>query len=206
MRKAIQLAGRLLDAGDDLRRRPGTIGGIASPTLNVTRLCGGELFGLAPGTIELLTDRRVMPSEDTHAAVAEYLETVAAIQRELGFQIDVEVVRVAEPLRPAAHQTPWAELVRAEAVAVLAHDVPLVGIPLFTDARWFGAHGVPTVLYGAGSDDLVESGINGQDENLEEADLLAATEIIGRLVTRTLLESVGEARPSITRDSEIAPT
>ena len=90
--------------------------------------------------------------------------------------------------------------------AVLGTDVPLGGVPLsaptrstrtrvplvplggvlYTDARWFGAHGIPTVMYGAGSGDLVEAGVNGQDENVAEEDVYLATQVVARVIAVVL--------------------
>jgi acetylornithine deacetylase/succinyl-diaminopimelate desuccinylase-like protein len=186
MRHAVALAQRIVAAGDGLHERAGTLDGIAHPTLNVTRLCGGELLGLAPGTVELLVDRRVMPSEDSDAALAELHALVDTARAELGATIDVELVQRAEPLRPTPASEAWARVVQAEAQAVLGEPVPLMGVPLYTDARWFGAHGVPTVLYGAGEEDLVASGVNGADERVAEGDVAASAEALARVTVRVL--------------------
>jgi acetylornithine deacetylase/succinyl-diaminopimelate desuccinylase-like protein len=186
MRTAVAAAGRIIEAGDRLRARTGRVPGIPHPTLNVTRFAGGELFGMAPGTVELLVDRRVTPDEDVGHVVTELRELVASIDREPGTTIELELVQVAEPLRPSDEQADWARLVQQEAEAVLARPVPCRGVPLYTDARWFGAHGVPTVLYGAGGEDLAAAGVNGADENVAEADLLAAAVVVARVVVRML--------------------
>ena len=186
MRHAVALARRMLDLDAELRRRPGRVDGIAHPTLNVTRLCGGELLGLAPGTVELLVDRRVMPDEDTGAAIDELSALVASARAELGATIESELVQCAEPLRPTPEGEAWARVVQREAQAVLGEPVPLMGVPLYTDARWFGARGIPTVLYGAGAEDLVGAGVNGADENVAETDVHAAAEAVARVVAQVL--------------------
>lgn len=186
MRHAIAIAWRIVREGDELRRKAGKIDGIAHPTLNVTRIAGGELPGLAPGTVELLTDRRVMPEESTEVVLDELLRLIDEMAQESGAKVDVEMVQRAEPLRPTPESEHWARIVAQEAEAVQGRVVPLRGIPLYTDARWFGAHGIPTALYGTGADDLAAAGVNGQDENVAEADLYAAAEAIARVVTRVL--------------------
>lgn len=190
MRHAVTLADRIFRADEALRDRAGAIDGIDSPTLNVTRLCGGELLGLAPGTVELLIDRRVMPTEDTDAALAELTDLIESVRAELGARIETELVQRAEPLRPTPEGEAWARVVQREAQAVLDEAVPLMGVPLYTDARWFGAHGVPTVLYGAGAEDLVAAGVNGADENVAESDVCAAARAVARVVTRVLVGEV----------------
>ena len=186
LRHATALSVRLFEAGDALRSHTGTIDGIAHPTLNVTKLCGGELLGLAPGTVELLLDRRVMPTEDTGAALADLIELIEATAADLGAHVETEIVQRAEPLRPTAASEAWARIVQAEAEVTLGKPVPLAGVPLYTDARWFGAHGIPTVMYGAGAEDLVATGVNGADENVAVADVEAAAETVARIVARSL--------------------
>lgn len=186
LRHATTLAARVFGAGDELRSHPGMIDGIAHPTLNVTRLCGGELLGLAPGTVELLIDRRVMPSEDTAVALADLTALIDDTAAHLGASVETEIVQRAEPLRPTAASEAWARIVQAEAQVTLGTPVPIAGVPLYTDARWFGSRGIPTVMYGAGANDLVASGVNGADENVAVTDVEAAAETVARVVARTL--------------------
>lgn len=190
MRHAVALANRLIAHGDVLRARTGMIDGIAYPTCNVTKLSGGELLGMAPGTVELLIDRRVMPTEDMDAALSELRSVIDAGRRETGARVDCEVVQWAEPLRITKSGEAWGRVVQSEAETVLHEPVPLMGVPLYTDARWFGAHGIPTVLYGAGAEDLVATGVNGVDENVAEDDVVAASQTVARVVTRVLTGGV----------------
>ena len=72
---------------------------------------------------------------------------------------------------------------------MLGNDISTGGLPLYTDARWFGSYGIPTIGYGAGSLDITEAGINGQDENVQENDVVKATEVIARVIAAVLQES-----------------
>jgi succinyl-diaminopimelate desuccinylase len=186
MRLAVALAHRFMTADGELRRRGSRIDGIDSPTLNITRISGGQWFGLAPGRVELWIDRRVTPEEDVQAALGEVRDLVETFERENETAVEIELAMLAEPLRPSPTQRPLARLVQREAVAVLGTEVPLHGVPLYTDARWFGAYGVPTVMYGAGAADLVDAGVNGADENVHEADVVRATEVVARVTSRVL--------------------
>jgi succinyl-diaminopimelate desuccinylase len=192
MRHAIMIAAGLVEAGDRLRRVAGPVPGISHPTLNVTRLCGGQWLGLAPGTVELLVDRRVTPAEQLDEAEGGLQDLIHGLAKKSGASVDVELLQRAEPLRPTADSERWALVVSEEAEQVLSAPVPLRGIPLFTDARWFGAHGVPTVLFGAGADDIAASGANGKDEHVAEADLIAAARVVARVATRVLAERQDE--------------
>ncbi|MEA2332869.1 MAG: succinyl-diaminopimelate desuccinylase [Thermoleophilaceae bacterium] len=183
MRHAVAVAAALIREGDRLRgiRCDGAVPGIGHPTLNVTRLSGGQWLGLAPGTVEMLIDRRVTPDEDFEAAEEHLRRLIAELVSDAGASAEVEMAQRALPLRPTPESEDWARAVQSEAEQVLGEPVPLRGVPLYTDARWFGQHGVPTVLFGAGADDIVASGANGQDENVAEADVLAASEVVARV-------------------------
>lgn len=191
MRDAITLAGVLLDEDRRLREIHGSIPGIEHPTLNITRLSGGELLGLAPGSVEMLVDRRVMPTEDGELVLSELRASIDRFASTRQTAIAVDVRMHARPLRPTDASREWAAVVQAEAEAVLGESVIIGGVPLYTDARWFGDAGSPTVMYGAGGEDLVDAGMNGVDEHVSVADLSAAAETVARVTTRVLTGLAG---------------
>ena len=61
-------------------------------------------------------------------------------------------------------------------------DIPPVGVPLYADARLYGEHGVPIVMYGAGPRTLVEANAKRPDENLLLEDLRRATLVVAAAV------------------------
>jgi acetylornithine deacetylase/succinyl-diaminopimelate desuccinylase-like protein len=61
---------------------------------------------------------------------------------------------------------------------VLGEDIATHGVPLYTDARHYGAAGVPTVLYGAGPRTLLEANGHRADEKLVLDDLNKATKVV----------------------------
>jgi acetylornithine deacetylase/succinyl-diaminopimelate desuccinylase-like protein len=71
-----------------------------------------------------------------------------------------------------------AAAIREPATAILKTDIPVVGVPLYTDARLYAARGIPCVLYGAGPRTLLEANGHNADENLWLTDLRAATKIV----------------------------
>src|SRR5437899_546351 len=66
--------------------------------------------------------------------------------------------------------------------AVVGEDIPAVGVPLYADARLYGEHGVPIVMYGAGPRTLGESNAKRPDENLLLEDLRRATKVVAATV------------------------
>ena len=91
---------------------------------------------------------------------------------------------LAEPFVGRPGQECLVAALAKNAREVLGIDVFAHGVPLYTDARHYGAAGIPTVLYGAGPRTLEEANGHRADENLLLDDLYKATEI----VARTLLD------------------
>ena len=63
----------------------------------------------------------------------------------------------------------------------LANDRRFVcadGTPLYADARLYGEHGIPAVLYGAGPRTVPESHAKEADERLVLDDLRKATKVV----------------------------
>jgi succinyl-diaminopimelate desuccinylase len=187
-RLAVALAHRIEERGNALRRAHSGIRGIASPTLNITRICSGVAFGMAPVAAELWVDRRTTPDEDVESCAADLRELVDTFAKQSGVSVDFELVRKAEPLRPSPEQAAWAAIVQCVARAVLKTDVPLIGLPIYTDARWFGMRGIPTVMYGAGGSDLAAICTNGPNENVGLADIETAIGVVTRVVAGVLTQ------------------
>ncbi|HVS57700.1 MAG TPA: peptidase M20, partial [Casimicrobiaceae bacterium] len=61
-------------------------------------------------------------------------------------------------------------------------DMPAIGVPLYADARLYGEHGVPIVMYGAGPRTIAESNAKRPDENLLLEDLRRATHVVAGTV------------------------
>jgi succinyl-diaminopimelate desuccinylase len=73
-------------------------------------------------------------------------------------------------------------------LAVFGEAIPAQGTPLYADARLYGEHGIPAVLYGAGPRTVPESNAKKGDEKLVLEDLRRATKV----VALTLLDFLGE--------------
>lgn len=190
MQHAVRIASAIGARDGVLRAKGCSIAGIEHPTFNVTRFSAGRSFGMAPGVAELYVDRRVTPDEALADAEREVRDTIEGVDHGPEISVDLRLFPGVEPLRPTAEQERWADVVRAEAAAVLGQPVPAGGLPIYTDARWFARSGIPTVLFGAGQPDLAAAGINGVDESVSERDVASTVEIVARVVARVLDRTV----------------
>src|SRR5262249_57087478 len=95
---------------------------------------------------------------------------------------------VAEPLAPRPATQRIAAAIQRRAKEVLRVEVPVAGVPLYTDARHYAAAGIPIVLYGAGPRSLGEANAHNANENLRLNDLRAATKIVAMAVADLLME------------------
>ena len=140
-----------------------------------------------PDQVAFRTDRRVIPEEDPAVVEAELRALIAASAKH-DPQIKVEVRRLllAEPLTPRPGTERIAAAIQRRAEEVLRVDVPIAGVPLYTDARHYAAAGIPIVLYGAGPRSIGEANAHNANENLRLDDLRAATKIVAMAVADLL--------------------
>ena len=189
MRVAVAISNLLLDLDNNLRRIKSKSHENLTSRLNITRFQGGNYFGMAPGDIEIWLDRRTLPDESTDKAVSELEKLIKTFKSNQEVKIDFKIVRVAEPLRATKSQLEWAKIIKKEAAIVLDSEIPILGLPIYTDARWFGSYKIPTIGYGPGNIDIIAAGINGKDENISETELIKSTEIISRVIASVVLDS-----------------
>jgi acetylornithine deacetylase/succinyl-diaminopimelate desuccinylase-like protein len=170
-----------------LSRRRSATEGIVSPTLNVGLITGGINTNVVPDQVAFRIDRRVIPEEDPAVVEAELRALIAASAKH-DPQIKVEVRRLllAEPLTPRPGTERIAAAIQRRAEEVLRVDVPIAGVPLYTDARHYAAAGIPIVLYGAGPRSIGEANAHNANENLRLDDLRAATKIVAMAVADLL--------------------
>jgi acetylornithine deacetylase/succinyl-diaminopimelate desuccinylase-like protein len=153
--------------------------GIVSPTLNIGLIKGGINTNVVPDQVVFRIDRRMIPEEDPAAAESELRERIAAAARQRP-QVRVEVRRLllAAPLSPQSGTDRIAAALQRHAKQILGVDVPVTGVPLYTDARHYAARGIPIVLYGAGPRSILDANAHNANENLRLNDLSAATKIV----------------------------
>ena len=184
---ALEAASRILSALYDSRaalaRTRSKVPGIASPTLNVGLIEGGINTNVVPDRVTFRLDRRIVPEESPEEAEADLRGLIASVARNhAGLSVDVRRIMRAAPLAPQPGWDRVAGAIQRHARAVLGLDVPVTGVPLYTDARHYAARGIPVVLYGAGPRTLLEANAHNAEENLRLDDLRAATKVVALAV------------------------
>ena len=189
---ALQAANALLTAlyahNAELRTRRSKVEGITHPYLNVGRIDGGSNTNVVPGKVTLKLDRRMIPEEnpgDVETEVRALIERAVAAH-DPRIKVEIRRLLLAHSLQPHSANAPLVEAIRRHAAAVFGEAPPVVGTPLYTDVRLYGAHGVPAVIYGAGPRTVLESNAKRADEHLVLEDLRRATKVVARALADLL--------------------
>lgn len=180
---ALQAATKILNAiyGQlpELKKIKSKVSGIDSPTMLVGRIDGGTNTNVVPGKVVMKMDRRMIPEEDPVAVEAQVRALVEeAVRGEPGIRIEIRRLLLSHALRPLPGAEKLVGSLRANAKAVLGEEIPAQGTPLYADARLYGEHGIPAVLYGAGPRSVPESNAKKADEKLSLEDLRKATKVV----------------------------
>lgn len=182
---ALQAATRILVALYEQNRlykeTRSQVKGINHPYLNVGEIHGGTNTNVIPGKVVLKLDRRMIPEENP----AEVEVTLRRLIQDAvagceGVTIEIRRILLANALKPLPGNRPLVEALSRHASAVFDEAIEAAGTPLYTDARLFGEHGIPAVLYGAGPRTVGESNAKRADEHIELEDLRRATKVLAR--------------------------
>jgi acetylornithine deacetylase/succinyl-diaminopimelate desuccinylase family protein len=157
--------------------------GISAPTLNVGLIKGGINTNVVPDKVSFRLDRRIIPEESPAEVESQLRDLInTSAQPFSKIVLDIRQVLLATPLVPQPGSERIAAAIQRHARALLGTDVPVTGVPLYTDARHYAARGIPVVLYGAGPRTLLEANAHNADERLRLSDLRAATKIVALAV------------------------
>ncbi len=155
------------------------IEGIGAASLTVGLIEGGINTNVVPDEVTIRMDRRIIPEEDpvqVEAQLRALMENSIA-DRE-GISIDIQQIMLAHPLTPMIGVNPLADCLQKHAQTIFAETIPVLGVPLYTDARHYAKAGIPTVLYGAGPHSIEEANAHRADERLPLAELHRASSVI----------------------------
>lgn len=188
---AIEAAATLLPAlyrhRDILQGRTSKTPGITHPTLVVGLIEGGINTNVVADRLSLRIDRRIVPEESPEAVEAELRQVIEAACAGLpGISVDIRRILLARPFAPAPGAAELSDLLCSEASAVMGKQVTPIGVPLYTDARLYSEAGIPTVMYGAGPESLLEANGHRADERVPLAELRQATHVVANTLLQLL--------------------
>jgi len=188
---AIEAAASLLPAlyrhRDALADRPSQTPGISHPTLVVGLIEGGINTNVVADRLSLRIDRRIVPEESPEAVEAELRDVTEDACRGLpGITVEIRRILLARPFAPAPGAKKLTELLCREASEVMGKPVTPIGVPLYTDARLYSEAGIPTVMYGAGPESLLEANGHRADERVPLAELRLATQVVANTLLKLL--------------------
>jgi succinyl-diaminopimelate desuccinylase len=191
---ALQAATRILNAiyGElpALKKIKSKVAGIDSPTMLVGRIDGGTNTNVVPGKVVMKMDRRMIPEEDPVAVEAQERALIAqAVEGVPGIRLEIKRLLLSHALRPLPGSERLVESLQENALRIIGELIAAQGTPLYADARLYGEHGIPAVLYGAGPRTVPESNAKKADERLALDDLRKATKV----VALTLWDFLGDS-------------
>ena len=182
-RAGVAILNAIYAEADALKSRKSQVKGIDHPTMIVGLVNGGINTNVVPDRLTFRMDRRMTPEEDpsaVEARVRALIESVAATHE--GIRVEIKRLLLANALKPLPGHEKLVEAIRRHAQRAFGEDIPAVGVPLYADARLYGEHGVPIVMYGAGPRTIAESNAKRPDENLLLEDLRRATHVVAGTV------------------------
>jgi acetylornithine deacetylase/succinyl-diaminopimelate desuccinylase family protein len=190
---ALQAANRILNALyaqiPELKKIKSKVPGIDSPTMLVGQIEGGTNTNVVPGKVVMKMDRRMIPDEDPAVVEAQVRKLIEdAVKGEPGIRIEIRRLLLSHALRPLPQGEKLVAALQKHGREVIGEEITAQGTPLYADARLYGEHGIPAVLYGAGPRTVPESNAKKADERLALEDLRRATKV----VALTLLDFLGK--------------
>ena len=180
---ALQAANKILSAIyaslPGLKAIKSKMPGIDSPTMLVGRIDGGTNTNVVPGKVVMKMDRRMIPEEDPVAVEAGVRALIEDAVRGLpGIRVEIRRLLLSQALRPLPGSERLVASLQNNAREVMGEEITAEGTPLYSDARLYGEHGIPAVLYGAGPRTVAESNAKKPDEKLLLEDLRKATKVV----------------------------
>jgi succinyl-diaminopimelate desuccinylase len=164
---------------DALKEKKSRVRGIDHPTMIVGLINGGINTNVVPDRFTLRMDRRMIPEEnpvEVEARVRSLIE--GAVSGLDGIRVEIKRLLLANALKPLPGHEKLVAAIQKHGKRVFGEEIPAVGVPLYADARLYGEHGVPIVMYGAGPRTIAESNAKRPDENLLLEDLRRATHVV----------------------------
>jgi acetylornithine deacetylase/succinyl-diaminopimelate desuccinylase-like protein len=168
---------------DALKEIKSEVPGIEHPTMIVGLINGGINTNVVPDRLTLRLDRRMTPEENPATVEARVRSLIeSAVTGYEGIRVEIRRILLSHALTPRLEQKKLVAAIQKHGKRVFGVEIPAIGVPLYADARLYGEHGVPIVMYGAGPRTIVESNAKRPDENLLLEDLRRATHVVAATV------------------------
>jgi acetylornithine deacetylase/succinyl-diaminopimelate desuccinylase family protein len=161
-----------------LAKRKSGSPGIGPAKLTVGLISGGINTNVVPDRVTMRLDRRLIPEERGAKVERDLIALIKQAGSGKGIFIECRRIILAEPLKPMKDVGRLVEPLRRHAKRVFKTAIPVKGVPLYTDARHYAAHGIPTVLYGAGPRTILDANAHAANEHIRLSDLKAATRVV----------------------------
>ncbi len=171
MEAANQALTRLYQFWSALKSKTSDITGLGAPSLTIEHVLAGRKGGGVPDHATLRIDRRILPAEDA-AQVEKQLTKMPGTRCRIRRSVFIPVMAGGEASNSLR------DVVADQLQQRLGEDMPITGVAFDHEGRHYAAHGIPTIMYGAGPMDLVKAGMHGKDESLKLDDLRLATEVL----------------------------
>ena len=149
--------------------------------MNVGMMSGGKKINIVPSSAEAIVDIRILPGM-THETVMEEIKKILKDSKIQG--ISFEIMLKAD----SSYQNidnPFVNFMKTTVSKGINIEPTLIMIPGFTDARFFRAKGIPTVIYGCGGEN-----IHGVDEFVTVDNLISTTKTYALTAMNFLKKSI----------------
>ncbi len=145
---------------------------LGSGSLHASLIEGGQELSSYPERCTLSVERRTLPGETPEKVEAELVSIVRDLQRrDASFKATVRRGIDRAPLETS----PDSEIVKtiqSAAAGVLNHQLPVAGVPFWTDAALLSAAGIPSLLFGPAG-----AGAHANEEWVELASVKTCADI-----------------------------
>lgn len=170
---------RLYQFRSTLKSKVSDIPGLGAPSLTIEHVSAGRKGGGVPDHAALRIDRRILPDEDAAQVEKQLTKLIGStIAKMPGTRCRIRRSVFIPAMAGGEASDLLCDVVAGQLQQRLGEDVPTAGIAYDHEGRHYAAHGIPTIMYGAGPIDTVMAGMHGKNESLKLDDLRLATEVL----------------------------
>jgi succinyl-diaminopimelate desuccinylase len=162
-----------------LKSKTSDICGLGAPSLTIDHVLAGRKGGGVPDHATLRIDHCILPDEDAAQVENQLTKLIGrTIAKIPGTRCRIRRSVFIPAMAGGEASNSLRDVVADQLQQRLGEDMPINGVAYDHEGRHYAAHGIPTIMYGAGPMDLVKAGMHGKDESLKLDDLRLATEVL----------------------------